>query len=110
MYGIVPSIIPQSIFVSETDLIAIKLAMHVPRTTPPPQHRLPLPRHPAIIIRHHSRVRACVKEGLVLVRERDVDHHRCGNRKETIPQRRTEFPRIVRCEMLEDQGGVYAGN
>ena len=102
MNSILPCTIPQPIFISKADFIAIKLAMHIPRTAPPPQHRLPLPRNPAIIIRHHSRVCACMKEGLVLVRERDVDYHRCRYREETIPQRRTKFPRIVRCEMFED--------
>lgn len=54
-------------------------------------------------------MRTCVEEGLVLVREGDVDYDGRRNGQQTIPQRRPKFPGIVRCEMFEDEGFVDIG-
>src|SRR4051812_37025128 len=98
--------IAQAIFFSEGNLITVELAVHVPRTTSPSQNGFPLPRDPAVIVGHDPRMRAGMEEGLILVREGDVDYHGRSDGQKTIPQRRPEFPGIVSCEMLEDEGFV----
>jgi hypothetical protein len=109
MYSILPGLISETKFVSESSLIPIELAVHVPSRATPSQHGFPFACHPNVIIRHHTRVCACMEEGLVLICERDVDHDWCWDGKQAIAQRRAKFPCIICCEMLEYQRGVDSG-
>ena len=108
MNRILTRTIPQPIILPKRHLVALKLAMHIPSTTPPPQHRPPLARNPAISIRHDAAVRAGVEERLVLVRERDVDDDGRGDGQEPRAQRGAKLPGIVGGEVLEDERRVDA--
>lgn len=108
MYGIFASRITQPVFCSKCNLIALELALHIPGTTAPSEHRLALPRNPAVVVGHHTRVCACVEEGLVLVRERDVNHDGRRDGQQSTAQRRAHFPGILDREVLEDEGAVDA--
>lgn len=47
-----------------------------------------------------------MEERLILVRERDVDHDWYRDGEEPVAQSGSEFPRVVRGEVLEDEGLV----
>lgn len=92
----------QAVFPRKGALVPLKLTPHVPSAHAPAQNRLPLPRHPAIVVGHRAAVRATVEEDLVGVAEGDADDDGGRVREESLPQCGAEDPGVGCGEVFED--------
>nr|POF23941.1 hypothetical protein CFP56_54877 [Quercus suber] len=96
----------QSILGRKSRFVAAELVVHKPCATSKSQHRIPLPCHPAIVVRRCARMCRRMEETVIAVCQRDVYDCRLREGEEACAQRRAQRPGSAGSEGREDERAV----